>query len=388
MRRCFNCMEDYPEEPGLVCEHCGFDNETAEGEEGCLFPGSILQGRYIVGKVRQVRDTDVCYLGWDALFERKVQIQEYLPRAYVQRKDTGEVVCREEAQAAYAEGLEQFYSRSRELIRLYREEDIVTYYACFLENKTAYGIMEYREEKTLEEWLQGKKIGQQDGLYLLQAALKAVEKVHQSGGYHGRICADAFWMTSRGHMILKDFGGFLPASERGCGGDPDEKESSREPEGICLDAWGLAELFLRIVAGKEIRDAEELAAERNQGLLTLSQPVLKVMQDAMAYRVSSLEPFKELDPDREDAVGKMVPSAGVPLQAAEAAKQEARPGKAGGKAKKKWIPWLIGGAVGVLALAAAGSAAFGFLGKQKAAVRDAGYEIRQDLGEEENRGIL
>lgn len=333
MKKCLNCMEDYPEEPGLVCPCCGFDNEMAEQEGACLLPGSILQGRYIVGRVQKLRDEDAIYIGWDALFERKVRIQEYLPAAYAEREEAGSLTCREENQAAYQAGLEQFYRRSRELIRLYQEEDVITYYACFLANGTAYAIMDHREEKTLKLWLEGKQIGQEDGLYLLQAARQAVEKVHKIGGYHGQIDADAFWMTSKGHMILKDFGGWSLADDKD---DREETEGSRqEPDGISQDARGLAGLFLQIVSGKEIQNEEELEAELAQGSLQLSEPVLEVMRKALSYGLNSLEPLQGLDPDREISSGRTAASSRI---------------------RKKWLPWIIGVAACILVLAA-----FGFM---------------------------
>lgn len=333
MKKCLNCMEDYPEEPGLVCPCCGFDNERAEQEGACLLPGSILQGRYIVGRVQKLRDEDAIYIGWDALFERKVRIQEYLPAAYAEREEAGSLTCKEENQAAYQAGLEQFYRRSRELIRLYQEEDVITYYACFLANGTAYAIMDHREEKTLKLWLEGKQIGQEDGLYLLQAARQAVEKVHRIGGYHGQIDADAFWMTSKGHMILKDFGGWSLADDRD---NREETERNRqEPDGISQDARGLAGLFLQIVSGKEIQNEEELEAELAQGSLQLSEPVLEVMRKALSYGLNSLEPLQGLDPDHEISSGQPAASPRI---------------------RKNWLPWIIGVAACILVLAA-----FGFM---------------------------
>lgn len=368
MKKCLNCMEDYPEEPGLVCPCCGFDNETAEQEGACLFPGSILQGRYIVGRVQKLRDEDAIYIGWDALFERKVQIQEYLPAACGKREEAGSLTCREENQAAYQAGLERFYRRSRELIRLYQEEDIVTYHACFPANGTAYAIMDYREEKTLGQWLKGKQISQQDGLYLLQAACQAAEKVHRIGGYHGRIDADAFWMTSKGHMILKDFGGWtIAAAEDGKEGAEERRQA---PDGISRDVRGLAGLFLQIVSGKEIRNEDQLEAELAQGSLQLSEPVLEVMRAALSGSLNSLEPLQGLVPDCKISSGRRAASAGPSaLREARAAAAEEDAAKAGTPAeeglfariRKKRLFWIIGGGICVLALAAAGLAAFGLM---------------------------
>lgn len=388
MKKCFNCMADYPEEPGLVCRCCGYDNETAQGEGGCLFPGSIIQGRYIVGNVQKIRDTVISYIGWDALFERTVQIQEYFPGAYAERSEAGEVACREECQSAYAEGLAQFYGRSRQLIRLYQEKDVVTYHACFPANETAYAVMEHRSEQTLEDWLQHKQIGEQDGLYLLQAALTAVEKVHRIGGYHGQIGADTFWMTSKGNMILKDFGGWT-VTDGGSGTEAlDEEEGPRlQPlDGVCRDAHGLAKLFLRIITGKEIGDEESLEGELQQGVLKISEPVLGVMRDALSYRLHSLEPMKGLDPDRRADCIRKAAAGGFDASSdflGLSASGQGRTGRWTVKAGKKRFPWVIGIAACILMLAVAGCTAFGLWKKRKADAADSGYQAGQSLDEEE-----
>ena len=126
MRRCLQCMNEYPEEYEDVCPHCGYVHGGTENGSGDLRPGTILQGRYIVGTVLKSRDMDLCYIGWDALFERKVMIQEYFPRYCASRSAGDELSIYSSKEEIYKKGLELFYRQSRELIRLYKEEDIVT----------------------------------------------------------------------------------------------------------------------------------------------------------------------------------------------------------------------------------------------------------------------
>ena len=87
MRRCLNCMEEYPDQHGNTCPYCGFTEGEKESQPSSLRPGSILQRRYIVGNVIKAREQDLTYIGWDALFERKVQIQEYYPKKLAERKE-------------------------------------------------------------------------------------------------------------------------------------------------------------------------------------------------------------------------------------------------------------------------------------------------------------
>ncbi len=205
MRRCLNCMEEYPENYE-ACPHCGFiDGVTANGGIN-LPPGTILQGRYIVGTIIKTRETDVFYIGWDALFDRKVQIQEYFPRYCAARSGRPELSVYDSKKEPFEAGLEMFCGQSRQLIRLYKEEDVVTYHACFIENGTAYAIQEQQTYETLSDKLGGQTVRVKDAEKWLYEAAAAVEKAHQIGVCHGQIGLDAFWVRPGGGLILKDFG--------------------------------------------------------------------------------------------------------------------------------------------------------------------------------------
>ncbi len=75
MRRCMGCMKEYEE--GLKsCPYCGYV-EGINGNAGdYLATSTILQGRYIVGKVVSEDEERTCYIGYDALLEKTVLIYE------------------------------------------------------------------------------------------------------------------------------------------------------------------------------------------------------------------------------------------------------------------------------------------------------------------------
>ncbi|MCD8082478.1 MAG: hypothetical protein LUE86_02850, partial [Clostridiales bacterium] len=124
MRRCLNCMREYAEEYEDKCPYCGYIHGATHEEDMGLLPGTILQNRYIVGTVIRVRDVDVCYRGWDAIFDRQVRIQEYFPRYCAARFGASPLTIYESKQEPYREGLELFLRQSRELVREYREPDV------------------------------------------------------------------------------------------------------------------------------------------------------------------------------------------------------------------------------------------------------------------------
>ncbi|MGN1123550.1 MAG: serine/threonine protein kinase, partial [Eubacterium sp.] len=72
------CMRDYDENVD-VCPYCGYQKDTPVKELYHLVPGTILNKKYIVGKVLGFGGFGVTYIGWDALLEKTVAIKEYLP---------------------------------------------------------------------------------------------------------------------------------------------------------------------------------------------------------------------------------------------------------------------------------------------------------------------
>ena len=286
MRRCLNCMSEYPEQYEDRCPHCGYVHNVTQSGDVSLPPGSILQGRYIVGTVIKARDTDVFYNGWDALFDRRVQIQEYFPRYCATRSGKEELSIYDSKVEKYAEGLELFFHQSRELIRLYKEEDVITYHACFRENKTAYAVMEYRNLSTLKDQLDGKAVSTRQALKLLREAICTVGKYHEIGVYHGMLALDTFWVAEEGKLIVKDFGAWRYVS-----GEPGIVSYGKG--GVETDVYGLARLFCQIVTGRMVEGDEKLLAELTRSRIRLNQSEAKALRNALAHDTRSLQRFQE-----------------------------------------------------------------------------------------------
>ncbi len=350
MRRCLQCMNEYPEEYEDVCPHCGYVHGGTENGSGDLRPGTILQGRYIVGTVLKSRDMDLCYIGWDALFERKVMIQEYFPRYCASRSAGDELSIYSSKEEIYKKGLELFYRQSRELIRLYKEEDIVTYHACFYGNKTAYAVMEYRKEPTLEEYMKGRTLKSREAMNFLMAAVRSLEKASRLGIFHGRLDVSSFWVTGNGRLVLKDFGAWRYVS-----GEPGIVDYGRAGEQT--DVCGLAKLFCRMITGKEIADADKLDGELLRCQVQLKRHVTAALKRALAHQTDSLRLFEE---ELEGPVRRRLGR---------------RENGQKGKKKKplpKWILWACGG--GTLLLTAAAVLAAFFLVRHMQAVGEEAAE--------------
>ena len=75
---CYGCME--PLEQGVtLCSHCGYDNSQVQNPDDLLPEGSILNGKYLIGKVLGRGGFGVTYLGLELNLLIKVAIKEYFP---------------------------------------------------------------------------------------------------------------------------------------------------------------------------------------------------------------------------------------------------------------------------------------------------------------------
>lgn len=286
MRRCLNCMSEYQEKFGDTCPCCGYAEGVTMNGEMCLRPGTILQGRYIVGTVKKTRDNDILYIGWDALFDRRVLIQEYFPRYCATRSAKPDLSIYDSKKDIFLKGLELFNIQSRELIRLYKERDIITYHSCFGENQTAYGVMDYREERTLRDLIEQEKLEEEQALALLRMAVQAMDKVHRIGVCHGMIDLDTFWVARDGSLILKDFGAWRYIS-----GEPGVVNYGKAgPE---TDVYGLARLFCQMVTGKGIEDGDNLEMDLLREKVSLDKETVTALKHALSHETKSLYRFRD-----------------------------------------------------------------------------------------------
>ena len=103
---CFGCMEHIESYP---CPHCGYAPGSVSAY--ALRPGTILRGKYLVGKVLGQGGFGITYIGLDLSLQHKVAIKEFYPANCVSRETgTNRVVWYDspQAQSAMQSGQEQF----------------------------------------------------------------------------------------------------------------------------------------------------------------------------------------------------------------------------------------------------------------------------------------
>ena len=210
INRCLGCMNEL-EAGTRYCPACGFDNQNTEQAPYALRCNSILHGRYLVGKVLGKGGFGITYIGLDLTLEIKVAIKEYFPMGEATREQSGTSALQwnyfGEGAALRRKGYESFLKEARKMAKLDQVPSIVRVRDTFLENETAYIVMDYVEGTTLKEAL--RKNGTMtfsECVKFLRPMLLDLEKVHKQGMIHRDISPDNIMVKKDGSVCLLDLG--------------------------------------------------------------------------------------------------------------------------------------------------------------------------------------
>ena len=84
---CHTCFIDLA--PGEICSRCGEDRFSTGDAGDVLRPGSVLGGKYKIGRLLGRGGFGATYLAWDLNLRRRVAIKEFLPRQLASRMPGG-----------------------------------------------------------------------------------------------------------------------------------------------------------------------------------------------------------------------------------------------------------------------------------------------------------
>lgn len=260
--RCLGCMEEQ-EESGR-CPNCGFDRGSYESVPHQLLPGTILNGRYILGRALGEGGFGISYLGWDLNLECKIAVKEYYPISYVTRQamyNPTVTVLTGSRQEYYQKGLNKFVEEARSLAKFNRLPGIVMVRDYFQENGTAYIVMEFAEGETLKKMLQnseGSRLPFELVSEMMRTVMESLEEVHKKGIIHRDISPDNMMIDSNGMVKLLDFGAarnYVSEGQKSLsvvlkpGYTPVEQYRSRGEQGPWTDVYALCATIYRAITG-------------------------------------------------------------------------------------------------------------------------------------------
>ena len=357
VNRCYGCMEEITAFP---CPHCGYQPGEAPGY--ALAPGTILNGKYLVGKLLGQGGFGLTYIGWDLMLEQKVAIKEYYPSGQVVRQNGAslEWYGTQQAQTAQDSGKDIFLKEARKMTRVRKIPQVVQVLDLFLANETAYIVMDFIQGETLKQRLQKTgPLSWQDAREIFLPVIGAMEQVHQAGLIHRDLSPDNLMLQPDGGVQILDLGaakdlnlnsGVSSMQVAKSGFSPLEQYIQQGGSGTWTDVYAMAATIYYTLTGILPPSAVDRLSKDTlrwdlPQLKALPSGVLHALQKAMAIRSEDrTQTMQELYQGIADSKGK----------APGEKKASAKP-----KQSKPWKKLLIA----VAALPVCAALAVGFLWK-------------------------
>ena len=278
---CMNCMAEMT--GGEVCPQCGWNSQEEQLLHGLPY-GTILQERYIVGRAKKTYGEGITYIGRDTVQNTIVEIREFFPQSFCQRRMDGITVqVTGGSELVFKESLELFLNYARELAHMRELSAIVPIFDIFEENETAYTISEWSESITLRYFVErsGGSLSWNSARQLFMPVLSALSTMHKSGVCHLGISPDSLKIMQDGKMRLGDFyiqpvrrmdTDFPPDIVPGCAAI--EQYVMDRPLNEATDVYGFAATLFFALTGSLPRDA---VYRRNDSRLMMSNELTKTL---------------------------------------------------------------------------------------------------------------
>ncbi len=261
--RCLGCLSEI-NEGDKFCQNCGWNIEEGSNDPHQLRASGILNGKYIVGRTLGQGGFGITYIGWDLNLHVKVAIKEYFPDGFVAREQythTTVLPFTGDAESMFERGRTGFLNEAQILAKFSEENCIVSVKDYFLENGTAYIVMDYIDGTTLKDVIlnsKDSKIEAQSALEMLRPIFKGLQNVHDAGLLHRDISPDNIMVLKEGGVKLLDFGAAREMSLQGeksntinvkHGFAPEEQYRTHGEQGPWTDIYSLAATIYRAITG-------------------------------------------------------------------------------------------------------------------------------------------
>jgi hypothetical protein len=223
---------------------------------------------YQIERVLGAGGFGVTYLATETAISRPVAIKEYLPHGIAARsRDDVSVQPLTDADVEnFQWGLERFRREAQTLVS-FHHPNIVSVFAYFEENGTAYLVMAYEDGDSLATILDKRKTMPEAELRgWLKPLFSGLEHVHQAGFLHRDIKPGNIYIRKDGSPVLLDFGAARLAvggrsqsltSIVSAGYAPFEQYTTRGNQGPWTDIYALGGVLYRAVTGQRPPDAPD-----------------------------------------------------------------------------------------------------------------------------------
>jgi serine/threonine protein kinase len=263
-RLCMGCMNDKGDE--TICPVCGF-NENSPQNPAYMPVRTMLDGRYLIGKVLDSNGDGVTYIAWDCEENVQVRIREYMPRNFCNRgDDKHSIVPVIGSETVFHDKMEQFLDLARALARLSDLPALFPVTDIFESNNTSYYVTESVRSITLHDFLlrNGGSLTWDQIRPLILPVINTLSELHAEGVVHGGISPDTLMVGRDGKIRIS---GFSISDVRSARTDMNsqlysgfasiEQYGFDGKQGPWTDVYGIAATLFRVLVGNPPPEANE-----------------------------------------------------------------------------------------------------------------------------------
>ncbi len=253
---CMGCMNELDENG--VCHYCSYTDDIPH-LQSYLAPRTVLDDRYIVGKMLSYNGEGASYICYDMINKSKAVIREYMPDTLCDRdRQNQNLIPNPECLAKYKTYMSEFTDMNRVLSRMRNLSHISTPLDIFVENNTTYVILEYVEGVSLKKFLQTNTgyLTWNRVKKLFMPLFTTLSIIHNSGIIHRGISPENIIVTTDGELKLTGFSiSSIRTSNTGLspefysGYTAPEQYTSLAYQGTWTDVYAVAAVLYRILTG-------------------------------------------------------------------------------------------------------------------------------------------
>ena len=253
---CMGCMNELDENGN--CRFCNYSDDIPH-LQSYLAPRTILDDRYIVGKMLSYNGEGASYICYDMIKKSKAVVREYMPDTLCEReRGTQNIVVNPEFLAKYKTYMSEFADMNKALSRMRNLTHISTAMDIFVENNTTYVILEYVEGVSLKKFLQTNTgyLTWNRVKKLFMPLFTTLSIIHNAGIIHRGISPENIIVTTDGELKLTGFSiSSIRTSNTGLspefysGYTAPEQYSSLAYQGTWTDVYAVSAVLYRILTG-------------------------------------------------------------------------------------------------------------------------------------------
>ncbi len=260
---CMGCMNEL--DSNGQCQYCNY-TENIPHLQAYLAPKTVLDNRYIIGKMLSYNGEGASYICYDMVGKCKCVCREYMPDTLCERdSETQDLIVNRDCLAKYKTFMSEFADVNRSLSKMRNLHHIATARDMFNANNTTYVILEYVEGVSLKKFLQSNTgfLSWEQVKKLFVPMFTTLSIIHNAGIIHRGISPENIIVTTDGELKLTGFcissirtsnTGLIP--EFYSGYTAPEQYSSLEWQGTWTDVYAIAAVIYRILTGCMPLDAQ------------------------------------------------------------------------------------------------------------------------------------